>query len=411
MRWVPLALLALVFCIGVFIGGRVILVPLLSSLALAYLLAPVVAWFERRGWSRPSSALLAITSATVVTVLILIFILPGFWKQLSRTYEQARTLTSDSSRVEPLLLKVKQVSPPAFEFLQSQIERYKDPAEKARIRNLIGGWLQSGLFKLVDFTASILDLLLIPFFVYYLLADYGSMRARVDRLIPQRYRTVTAALISRINSVISSYVRSQLLIALVMGILYALGFAILRVPLALTIGILSGLLNFVPYLGTLTGLALSLSFTALDGAGIARILGVVVVFIVVQSVEGYYLTPKLLGSRLDLHPLWVLVGLMIGGSLFGLLGIILAVPVIAVAKVVLGFLEELYQQSNFYRGSGLGLFTDQGQPIDFTIRPDSTQPSGLVLEESPSDSPRRAIITTGELRSRIKENKSTSENE
>jgi len=413
MRWIPLALVVVVICVAIFIGARIILVPMLCSLALAYLMAPVVAWFERRGWSRSSSVLLTISSATVALVLILIFILPGFWGQLKKSYDQARDLVEDRSRVQPLLEKVKQVSPPAYVFLESQIKRYTDSAQGSGVFSLsaVSGWLQRGLFRLVDVTASLLDLLLIPFFVYYLLADYGAMRARVDRLIPPRYRSVTAILISRINFVISSYVRSQLLIALVMGVMYAIGFTIVRVPLALSIGLLSGLLNFVPYLGTLTGLALSLSFVALDGAGWARMLGVVVVFILVQSVEGYYLTPKLLGGSLDLHPLWVLVGLMIGGSLFGILGIILAVPVIAVAKVVLNFLEELYQQSDFYRDSGLGLLTEQGHPVDLvgSSPTSSSSQGGLVLEESTSDRPRRTIVTTSELRSRIKDSKGSSE--
>jgi predicted PurR-regulated permease PerM len=82
MRWIPFAILVLVVCAAVFIGARIILVPMLCSLALAYLLAPVVAWFERRGWSRPSSVLLTISGATMILVLILIFILPGFWGQL-----------------------------------------------------------------------------------------------------------------------------------------------------------------------------------------------------------------------------------------------------------------------------------------------------------------------------------------
>ena len=171
------------------------------------------------------------------------------------------------------------------------------------------------------------------------------MRGRIDRLIPPRFHGLTAGLIGQINEVLSSYVRSQLLIALAMGGMYSVGFLALRVPLAFTIGMLSGLLNFVPYLGTLTGIGLSLMFAALDGAGIWRLVGILTVFAVVQSIEGYYLTPKLLGSRLNLHPMWVLVGLVIGGNLFGLLGIILAVPVIAVAKVVLGFLEDIYQQT------------------------------------------------------------------
>jgi predicted PurR-regulated permease PerM len=292
-------------------------------------------------------------------------------------------LVGDKARVQLLLVKLKQISPPVYGFLESKVNNSGESDLFERVFSMAGQWLQKGLFSLVDVTASMLDLLLIPFFVYYLLADYRAMRARLDRLIPPRHRAVASKLISRINFVISSYVRNQLVIALVMGVLYAIGFAIARVPLAISIGLLSGLLNFIPYLGTLTGLTLSLSFVALDGGGVARIVGVVVVFIVVQSVEGYYLTPKLLGGSLDLHPMWVLVGLMIGGSLFGILGIILAVPVIAIAKVALDFLEELYQQSDFYRGSGLE----------------------LLVEQSLSDRPRRTIVTTGELRSRIKDNK------
>ncbi|MGH9799605.1 MAG: AI-2E family transporter, partial [Blastocatellia bacterium] len=206
---------------------------------------------------------------------------------------------------------------------------------------------------------------------------------------------------------LSSYVRSQLLIAVAMGAMYSAGFMILRVPLGFTIGMLSGLLNFVPYLGTLIGLALSLFFVALDGAGFGRIAGVLTVIAVVQSVEGYYLTPKLLGSRLDLHPMWVLVGLVIGGNLFGLLGIILAVPVIAVAKVVLGVLEEIYQESNFYRQMGTTLLTGQGQIVGLSESGSPT--TGLIIQEEISDRPRRTIITTSELKSRIREHKSQSD--
>lgn len=381
MRWIPFVLLVLVFCVVGIIGARIILVPMLCSLALAYLLAPVIAWFERRGWSRSSSVLLTISGAAVVLALILIFILPGFWGQLIKTYNQVRELLGDQSPITSLLERVKQISPRLHDFLQSKIDKSGESNFLNRVFSMAGQWLQKGLFSLVDVTASLLDLLLIPFFVYYLLVDYRAMRKRLDLLIPPRHRAVASTLISRINFVISSYVRNQLVIAVVMGVLYSIGFAIARVPLALSIGMLSGLFNFIPYLGTLTGMTLSLSFVALDGGGLARILGVVAVFIIVQSVEGYYLTPKLLGGSLDLHPMWVLVGLMIGGSLFGILGIILAVPVIAIAKVAFDFLEELYQQSDFYRGSGLE----------------------LLAEQAISDRPRRTIITTSELRSRIKD--------
>jgi predicted PurR-regulated permease PerM len=402
MRWVPVTVLAVLVLVAIVIGGNVILVPLLSSVALAYLLAPVVAWFERRGWLRPAAVLLTMTSAVLALALILIFVVPSFWNQASKSYAQARVLLN-ADRVQTALNRVETLSPELHQFLITQYESYKNGGGLARFGAMVAGWLQRGLFRLVDLTTSILDLLLIPFFVFYFLSDYAAMRQRVDRLIPPRFRGVTSALLGEINQVISSYVRSQLLIGVVMGALYSVGFLALRIPLAFTIGMLSGLLNFVPYLGTLTGLVLSLGFAALDGAGPGRLVGVLVVFVLVQSVEAYYLTPRFLGSQLNLHPMWVLAGLMIGGNLFGLLGIILAVPVIAIAKVVLGFLETLYQQSEFYRTPAVNLLTGQGHRIELS---DATP---LADSLPTSDRPHRTIITTAELRSRTRDAQSTDE--
>lgn len=407
MRWVPAALLAIVFLVFVFVSGRIVLVPMLISIALAYMLAPIVRWFERRGWSRTSSTLLGITAATLLVVLVLIFVIPSVWNQLNQSYGQAQALLRDNVRLEELLGKIKQINPQLAEMVKEQIQKSGGNIDVGAIAGWVGKWLQTGLFKLVDLTSSILDYLLIPFFVYYLLADYRDMRDRIDRLIPPRFRTVTTDLMAQINEVLSSYVRNQLLIAVAMGAMYSVGFMALRVPLGFTIGMLSGLLNFVPYLGTLIGFGLSLFFVSLDGAGIGRISGVLIVFAVVQSVEGYYLTPKLLGSRLNLHPMWVLVGLVIGGNLFGLLGIILAVPVIAVTKVVLGVLEEIYQDSNFYRRTGATLLTGQGQIVGLSESGSPT--TGLIVQEEISDRPRRTIITTSELRSRIRDERSQPE--
>lgn len=407
MRWVPAALLTMAFLGFVFVSGRIVLVPMLISIALAYLLAPVVRWFERRGWSRSSSTLLGITAASLLVVLVLIFVIPSVWNQLNQSYGQAQALLQNNERLGQLLTRIEQINPQLSDLVKEQVQKSGGSIDVGKVLGWVGKWLQTGLFKLVDLTASILDLLLIPFFIYYLLADYRSMRDRIDRLIPPRFRTVSTDLMAQINEVLSSYVRNQLLIAVAMGAMYSAGFMILRVPLGFTIGMLSGLLNFVPYLGTLIGFGLSLLFVTLDGAGIGRIAGVLIVFAIVQSVEGYYLTPKLLGSRLNLHPMWVLVGLVIGGNLFGLLGIILAVPVIAIAKVVLGVLEEIYQESNFYRRAGATLLTGQGQLVGLS---ESGSPAtGLIVQEEITDRPRRTIITTSELRSRIRDEKPQSE--
>lgn len=373
MRWIPAALIVAVLIAGIVIGSQVILIPLLSSFALAYMLEPLVEVFERRKWSRTTAVLATLATATMVLTLALVFVIPSIWSQLVKSYEQLPSALEAGHRVvDPLLAKLQSASPPAYDFLQSLLQKARSPEQQAEMGAAIGKWLQGGLLKLVTATSSLFDLLLIPFFVFYLLSDYLKMKARIERWIPPRYRVIGGGLLSQINNVLSAYVRNQVVIAFVMGLLYSFGFAVLRVPLALTIGMISGFLNFVPYLGTLTGLVLAVSFTALDGAGPVRMVGVLAIFVIVQSIEGYYLTPKLLGESLNLHPLVVLLGLVIGGNLFGLLGIILAVPVIAAAKVILRFLEEdLYQQSDFYQ----------------RLRPQFTTDSPLVDEEVIEASP------------------------
>lgn len=355
MRWIPAVLVLVALTAGVIIGSRVILVPLLSSFALAYMLEPLVEFFEGRGWTRTPAVLTTLAVATVALALSLIFVIPSIWGQLVASYQQLPSALEAGHRViDPLIVKLQKTSPPVYQFLESLLQKVRSPEQQAEIGAKVGTWLQGGLLKLVTATSSIFDLLLIPFFVFYLLSDYRRMQIRIARLIPPRYRLTGTSLLSQINNVLSAYVRNQLLIAFIMGLLYAFGFGVLRVPLAFTIGMISGFLNFVPYLGTLTGLVLAISFTALDGAGLGRLFGILAVFTIVQSIEGYFLTPKLLGERLNLHPLVVLVGLVVGGNLFGLLGIILAVPVIAAAKVLLRFLEEeVYHESEFYRRPAL----------------------------------------------------------
>jgi hypothetical protein len=125
--------------------------------------------------------------------------------------------------------------------------------------------------------------------------------------------------------------------------------------------ILAGFLNTIPYVGTVFGIILATSFTLAAGAGFWRVGGVLGVFVAVQMIEGYFLTPRILGGRMSLHPMAVFLGMLIGGKLFGFLGIVLAVPTIAVAKVFLMFLRELYKQSYFYHAGDL---TAHGTPSE-----------------------------------------------
>ena len=406
MRWVPGVLLAIAIIAVFMFGLRIVLLPILLSVALAYLLAPITAWLERRGWSRSSAALLTVLGSFLLAILGLIFIAPSIWQQFLVSYDQGSRLVSDPARVDRLLNRIRTISPLAYDAIQDTVRAYHNPQKQEELRSIFVSWLERGIFGLVDLTTTIIDLMLVPFFVYYLLSDYRKVRSRVNALIPPRHREVANDLIKKLSVVLSTYIRNQMLISLTMGFLYGLGFIALRVPLGFRIGLLAGLLNFIPYLGTATGLVLALGFVALDGAGIWRISGVIGIFAAVQAIEGYFLTPKLLGSSLNLHPMWVLLGLLIGGNLFGLLGIILAVPAIAAGKVIFNFIEELYRDSQFYKRSKSELLTVEGIPAEMIIQSESSQlitPSTAVGEEPERE--RRVVITTGELRSRIEAEK------
>ena len=402
-RWVPGVCAAILIISALAIGGSVVFLPFLISISLAYLLAPYVRWFEQRGWSRPTSVLLILILFGLLLVLALIVILPSVWGQLHNSYQQALELFAHPQKAAPLLSRIKQIIPTVYaNYIDSLWERTATQLYRTNLSEFLLNWLQGGLFQLVNYTTSLFDLLLIPFFVYYLLTDYRAMRRRFETLLPSRWRPQVLELTNQINLVLSSYVRGQLLIALIMSALYVIGFVVLRVPIAMTLGVLSGLLNFIPYIGTLSGLALSLTFLILDGAGVARLLGVVAVFALVQSLEGYFLTPKLLGDRLNLSPFWVLLGLLIGGNLFGLIGIVLALPVLAIIKVLLGFLEAIYHQSDFYCRTTPSLIlgnTTSHEAVTLT-HPNLTQPSDAI-EHNP-----RVIVTSSELASRHREPRS-----
>jgi predicted PurR-regulated permease PerM len=199
-----------------------------------------------------------------------------------------------------------------------------------------------------DTASVIVDLALVPFFVFYILVDFRKWRDSWEDLIPPRFRDPFSRLFDEVGRILQSYVLGQLLIAILMGCMYAVGFALLRVPAWAGIAALSGFLNVIPYVGTTLGLLIASGFTLAHDGSWFRVAGVVCVFITVQCIEGYFLTPHILGSRLRLHPMAVFLGLLIAGKLFGFIGILVAVPATAVLQVFLKFLREIYKTSHFY---------------------------------------------------------------
>jgi predicted PurR-regulated permease PerM len=361
LRWVPAVILTILLLDMIYVLGGAVLIPVLASFALAYLLNPIVAIGERRGLSRPVAAALALVVVGLTVAAFLTFVIPDLWSQTVASARKVMSSFTPESAAN-IRARLQYYSPALDRAVGDQLQQFlSNPAETLGASR---AWIAGSLSGFLDTAVASLDLLLVPFFVYYILVDFGAWRDSLEDLIPPRFRDTFSRLFDEVGRILESYVRGQLLIGLIMAFLYAIGFASLGVPAWAGIAALSGLLNAIPYVGTALGLVLATTFTLADGGGMLKIAGVVGIFVIVQSIEGYYLTPKILGERLSLHPMAVFLGLLIGGKLFGLLGVILAVPVIAVAKVFLMFLRELYKGSHFYHAGKISAHEAQSDALE-----------------------------------------------
>jgi predicted PurR-regulated permease PerM len=312
------------------------------------MLEPLADWFQRRGRSRSVAVLLTLASAALLVALLLLFLLPSIYYQLIESIEKLPlALRAVASRAQHLLgFARERLSPEVFARIQAAVAAFEN--DPSALTSHIGEWLSKGLLGLVSVGSWALGLLIIPFFVYYLLLDMSKLRRIIEKHIPERHRGAGRRLLNEVAEVVRGYVRGRFLMALIMAAIYGTGLLILRVPLWAGIGLIAGFIGIIPYLGVISGLILALGFAALDGAGLGRLAGVGAVFAIAQVIEDYILTPRIIGGKLDLHPMLVFIALIIAGDLFGLLGLVLAIPVLAVIKVLIRFLDEQYLHSNFY---------------------------------------------------------------
>lgn len=359
LRWVPTAVVSVVVLYFLYVAGSVAIVPVLASVALAYLLNPLVYRGEKLGLSRPISAIAAILLVSVAMTAFMAYVIPELWAQgssagqkiaASFTPENAARQRAALKRYSPALEKV--AGDRIEKFLSDPLSLANEAAATTTTVTAPDGTTQvstaSGPSVVISTLVYSLDLLLIPFFVFYILIDFPTWRDSFEELIPPRFRVPFSRLFDESGRILESYVRGQLMIGLIMAVFYGLGFWALGVPAWAGIALLAGLLNSIPYVGTLLGLGLAGGFTIANGGGVWGVAAVLGVFVAVQTLEAYVLTPKIIGGRLNLHPMAVFLALLIGGKLFGILGIVIAIPMVAIGKVFLKFLRELYQASYFY---------------------------------------------------------------
>jgi predicted PurR-regulated permease PerM len=333
-----------------------VFVPLLISGALAYLIKPLADWLDHVGkrWVRSAGVrhTLAVLTAMLVAVmglvLALFVVIPSLAAQLTQA---AKKLPAGYQRfmamAQPVLEGLQQRYPRQYEQVVGSIrERIADPA--SLVEPVLVG-LSTTFSNVIGVLTSLVNLLLIPFFVYYILKDAGHLERRLLTLVPARHRATANDVLTKVDLALGNFVRGQLIVCFSMSVLYVVGFSLLGVPSALSLGFLSGFGHLIPYIGTFLAGVLTCTLALSDAPSLLQLGLVIGVYVIVQSIESFYLTPFVLGERLDLHPFLVIVGLLVGHHLFGILGVILTVPFLAVGKVLVGVTVEYYERSDFYR--------------------------------------------------------------
>jgi predicted PurR-regulated permease PerM len=333
------------------------LAPFVLALVLAYVADPFVDRLQRRGVKRGYGAGLVLLIAGLVVVLSLVLIVPLVVEQATRFGQDlprmivdvqvwyrdqiARLATSEL----PLLRDIPFER--ALEVDTDDVQTYLTD----RIRELRLGWEEAmGVGRGLQMALTILGYaILTPVLTYYILRDFPNLQEATARLVPRDHRARTLGFLSRYDELLGEYLRGQLLVATFVGIATGLGFWVVGFPNAVLLGVVAGVFNIVPYLGLVVSLVPALLIAFLSPPLWLSLLKVAGVFFAVQSLDSYLLSPRIIGSRVGLHPVWVMLAIIAFGSFFGIVGLLVAIPLAVLIKMLIGRTVDRYRASVYYQ--------------------------------------------------------------
>lgn len=323
---------------------RDILLPFIAGIVAAYLIDPLCDRVEGWGCSRTVATSLITLGFIFVIVIVLLLLVPLLQNQIVRLIE---VLPSLIARIQELAWPLLQLLQDHWSLDVSQLQN----AIKGQAGTLVE-WIGQALGTLLSSgiaLANLLSLIFItPVVAFYLLRDWDSLIARIDGLLPRKHAPIIREQVQLINTVLSGFMRGQASVCLLLGIFYAVGLTLVGLDFGLMVGMVAGLLSFIPYAGTIVGFVVGTGLAFVQFSDWTSIVLVAGVFVLGQAIEGNFLTPRLVGTRVGLHPVMVIFALLAGGALFGFSGILLAVPVAAVVGVLTRFAVQQYVKSHYY---------------------------------------------------------------
>ncbi|MGH8079554.1 MAG: AI-2E family transporter [Lysobacter sp.] len=351
-----------------------VLTPFVIAAMLGWLGDPLVDRLERTGRSRNTSVILVFTSMALLVLLILVLLVPLIERQITTLIVSLpRYRDWFTATAIPWLEQRTHLEISDWLDLNHLIELVRSNWERAGgVATTLLGYLSRSGFAVM---AMIANIALLPVLTFFFLRDWDVFVDRVASLIPRDHLATASRLAKASSDVLGAFLRGQFLVMITLGVMYGIGLWAVGLDLGILIGIVAGLLTFVPYLGPASGIILGVVAALVQYGDWKYVAGVLAVFGVGQVVESYWLTPKLVGDRIGLHPVAVIFAVLAGGTLFGFLGMLLALPIAAVINVLLRYAQERYTHSRLYAGDHPTILLD---PATTPIVPkaDESKPAG-----------------------------------
>ena len=332
-----------------------ILLPFVVGMAIAYFLDPVANRLEAKGLSRWFSSSFILLAFFVSAIFLLFLVIPLLQSQIVEFVGIIPAIIkAGQAQVQPYLEQIRaDLAPNTMENFPEAAAIYAGKIVNWLTRILAGIWNGGvAIFNVISL------IIISPIVAFYMLHDWDVIKAKVDSWLPRESAPTIREQLSTIDATISGFVRGQSTVCLVLGALYGISLSVIGLKSGLMVGVCAGLISFIPYLGAATGMIVGLGIAIVQFPEWSMIAIVGSVFLVGQTLESYVLTPRLVGTRVGLHPLWIIFALLVGGALMDFTGVLIAVPAAAVIGVLIRFGLARYMASELYSGTKNGVVKD-----------------------------------------------------
>jgi predicted PurR-regulated permease PerM len=322
-------------------------VPILVALATAYVFAPAVDWLARRGMSRTLAVLALFFAIALGMAGALVYLVPAIREEMAKLPEFVRAIAQKAiPRIETLIGRpLPQNIRDAASELSQEGGGFAEKTLPSLARVAVGALSSTASMLIFAF-----GLLVVPVLAFHLLRDYDRIVSWFRSLIPRRYESLIAGRFGEVNAVLGGFIRGQLTVGAILTCLYGLGLSLSEIDLAVVIGAIAGFGTMIPYIGPGIGMMLATLSLVVSWEGPWQVGAVAGTFALAMTIEGLFITPRIVGGKVGLSAVMVMISVLVFGDLFGFAGVLLAVPVTAALKVVAQVVLQRYRRTGLYKG-------------------------------------------------------------